>query len=273
MIIKRHLTGIVIIALVTTLAGALYYHLYSSDNPTAATIFINIGSKEKTDAVNASSVYDHLQAADAFTETIMGWFKNKDLLSRIETQAMAEASITAQKQEKQNLLITFRTKNEQTAKKLSMSIQENLLAEIGTYNKSTGSSFQVTIFSATYEQYTSRTLLIIIFLGIILGLSLGFILYFALETITGKIIYSWQPEQILEMKALENLPSKFTKSGQFNYLIALFHNIPYKNFSIIGLGFNPESIVSALSPSLPDHRLTGIEFPEESAEIAGEHGA
>src|SRR5690606_15941862 len=83
------------------IASAVAYTLLGRNTSThQATIFASIAIR---DDVNSSS-FDDFQAADQFTESIQGWFKNPSLLKDIASRAHVDTvSLAARKQEKQNL--------------------------------------------------------------------------------------------------------------------------------------------------------------------------
>jgi capsular polysaccharide biosynthesis protein len=165
---KQFIVLTVISALTFTLS--VYFYQQSAFN---VTVFINIGAKSfSTENKIESNLYDTVQAADQFTETIQGWFKNPAFINRIDFATQTETSFSVRKQEKQNLIVTFRTPTEELAKKVSQSIQENLRMELGNYNRQTSSNFELGLYDTHIKKDRFNPILFPL-LGLLLGVMLA----------------------------------------------------------------------------------------------------
>lgn len=171
--VKRHWQKIFAITVLITATTLIFGYTYLK-NIYTTTIFINIGvlQNQQQTANNQANILDNIQAADQFSETVMGWFKNPNLLKRVEQESQNQVQPAARKQEKQNLIVTFNTNNEESAPKITQAIQNNLNKDIGSYNSRTNSQFQLTLFNAETEKTETHPLVLGLF-GLILGLILG----------------------------------------------------------------------------------------------------
>ncbi|HLG26116.1 MAG TPA: hypothetical protein VI588_05055, partial [Candidatus Gracilibacteria bacterium] len=115
---RRHWIIIVLLTLIT--GGASYYYgLQKATRPYETTLFISLGVAQTETNFNPDSPYDYGQAADNFTETVQGWFKNPGLLNEINESVGEDIDISARRQEKQNLVITFDAPSEKKAQEIS----------------------------------------------------------------------------------------------------------------------------------------------------------
>ena len=182
-IISRRWKEILIITLLTaglTVILGFFYNKSAFSN----TIFISVGAKQQTGYALAVNPYETVQAADQFSESVQGWFKNPAFIEKINTQAEYKVDLSARKQEKQNLVITFRTETEEQAEKVSQVTERILRDQIARYNRETGNDFRLPIFNLTIKEGTYHLALFGVF-----GLIIGFFLGYALSAILEKFIY------------------------------------------------------------------------------------
>jgi preprotein translocase subunit SecF len=177
----RYWIGISAIAVLTAVS-TLVFGSYFNQNAYATTVFLNIGAKSNPQI----SPLDTVQAADSFTETVMGWFKNPDFIAKIADNAGYGTEPAARKQEKQNLVVTYKTQDQQQAEKVYQSIITGLQSEIGKYNSAADSGFVLT-FSSKNTAESKIPLLLFGLAGIIFGLMLGFALTAAFDRITKEL--------------------------------------------------------------------------------------
>lgn len=182
-LIKRRWKAIVlIVAFAAVMTSA--FALIKNKNIYKATIFLSIGVYEADTAKTSpkNSIYENVQAADQFTETVQGWFKNPNFLQRIEEKTGTKISISAHKQEKQNLVVTFSNPSKQQAQKMGEVIQIELTGELNTYNKQTNTAFQLAIFGLNVNEEQVNLPLFII-LGLFAGFALGIGIVYVYEYI------------------------------------------------------------------------------------------
>jgi preprotein translocase subunit SecF len=177
----RHWISISVIAALTAISTVVFGS-YFNQNAYGTTVFLNIGAKSNPQI----SPLDTVQAADSFTETIQGWFKNPEFLYKIAESAGLNAEPAARRQEKQNLVVTFKTQDEKQAHEVYLAVKTQLQSEIENYNSATGSGFLIaSVGTKTAESKISLPLFGLA--GIILGLILGFALMAVFDRITKEI--------------------------------------------------------------------------------------
>lgn len=145
---KQHWIAILLITLVVT-AATLGAAMTRDPSTHEATLFLSIGTKQMN---NSSTPFDDVQAADRFTETLQGWFKNPDLLKRIEAQTGESVSLSARKQEKQNLIVSLPAMSEEQAQTIADATIQQLQQDIQTYNTQTESRYTLALSSVTISE-------------------------------------------------------------------------------------------------------------------------
>jgi capsular polysaccharide biosynthesis protein len=168
LITTKHWKSIAIITLLTIISAVGFGYLFNRD-AYATTVFINVGAKSKP----GISTFETVQAADAFSESVMGWFKNPGFTEKVSAESGIAASMSARKQEKQNLIVTYKTETSEQGAKISSAIESNLRSEISLYDSTTSNDFNIALFnSATAESKTPPTFFAV--MGLVAGLILGY---------------------------------------------------------------------------------------------------
>jgi hypothetical protein len=170
----NHWKKIALIALLTAIAATAFGIVYNR-NSVSATIFINIGAIQDNAFGNTENPYDALQAADQFTESVMGWFKNPQLLETIRTQSGEQVDFSVRKQEKQNLLITYKTTSLESAKGIADVTRNNLEKTITVYNGRNSSNFTMPSFDTSLKESHLPLVLFALF-GLVAGCFIGYFL-------------------------------------------------------------------------------------------------
>lgn len=169
----KTITLITIITLGSSLVSAYYYFQgYNS------TIFLSIGLKQNLTV----SPYDNLQAADQFTETIQGWFKNQQLIKSIEDQSQIRPEFSVRKQEKQNLVVSYKTTTSEQAQKLATSTKDVLQKNLLAYNQANNTEYNLSVFNNSTEKSTYNPITITI-IGLIFGFIVGVFIAYCYEYI------------------------------------------------------------------------------------------
>jgi len=172
-LILKYWKQIIGITIVTLLATIGFRASMGSEQYTGTT-FITIGVAEgNTLAQSDSSIYENVEAADHFSESIQGWFKNPSLLKSIEDQTGKKIDINAKKQEKQNIVITYSDTKKANLENTDKIIKDQLEKDIDQYNTSTGTHFRLALYNTTIEEST-KSYALYIALGLMMGLFLGF---------------------------------------------------------------------------------------------------
>jgi capsular polysaccharide biosynthesis protein len=165
---------IIIITCVTIIATVAFRASAGNEQYTGTT-FITIGVEENDASTTSttSSIYENVQAADHFSESVQGWFKNPSLLKTIEDKTGKKIDINAKKQEKQNVVITYTDTKKDNLEKTDKILKEQLEKNIEEYNSATGTRFHLALYNTVIEESTKSYVLYIV-LGIIGGIFLGF---------------------------------------------------------------------------------------------------
>ncbi len=159
---------------IVTLLATVGFRASAGNEQYTGTTFITIGVEESnTSSVTSSSIYENVQAADHFSESIQGWFKNPSLLKTIEEKTGKKIEINAKKQEKQNVVITYSDTKKDNLEKTDKIINEQLQKSIEEYNKATGTHFHLALYNTVIEEST-KSYVLYVALGLLVGLFLGF---------------------------------------------------------------------------------------------------
>ncbi len=198
-IVKRHLLFVIILIILLGGAGFLYGE-NNQKNLAKTTIFLTIGTQDSRDPEQAEI------ASTYFGETIMGWFKNPVFIHSIKNSAKTEqdVSLSALKQERQNLLVEIIASTPEETKNISTHTLKKLQEEIVRYNKATGSAF-VAIDQGKNTKINKITKIIYPLAGALLGLILGLFIIALKELLKDEISSTEEAEQILKIKTTDFL--------------------------------------------------------------------
>ncbi len=183
LIVTKRWKEILALMVITTAASVIFGLQYNKTS-FSNTIFLTIGAKQESD--QKISPYETLQAADHFAEAVQGWFKNPALIEKIREQSGIDVDFGARKQEKQNLVITFKAVNAEDFKKIAAAAKSVLLSEIATYNLQTGSEFSIPNYAVSSKE-SSLPIILFALGGLIAGAGIGFTLGSALEKLMSEI--------------------------------------------------------------------------------------
>lgn len=159
---------------IITMLGTVAFRASAGNEQYTGTTFFTIGVEENDPSNSTfSSIYENVQAADHFSESVQGWFKNPSLLKTIEAKTGKKIDIGAKKQEKQNIVITYSDTKKDNLEKTDKIIKEQLQKSIEEYNTATGTHFHLALYNTVIEESTkSYTLYVVI--GAIVGIFLGY---------------------------------------------------------------------------------------------------
>ncbi len=256
--IKRNLLVILIIAFITILIGYFAGSNYAKTE-NLVTIFTTISVKDTPLENSFSTSYDDVQAADHFTETIQGWFKNPIFINKIKTNTSIN-TISAERQEKQNLFINYSIDDPAIIKKSVDAVKTNLDNEIEKYNRVSGTDFQVSLFDYEASVKQSKTTYLVLFL-LLLGLILGISCSYFLEYLRGKIQSASQVENIFQKTVDENLTCRLLNNPKLRYKQVYLENKKFKKINIITIGFASKKLTQILTEQLDNKKTMSISFP------------
>lgn len=259
-LLKRHAYFIIIITIVCGLSG-LFAGLNLNQNTYVSTLFLSI-STERNSNNNDDNIYDQVQAADQFSETIQGWFKNPLLIEKIEKASNLSVDLSARKQEKQNLIVTFATETPNNAVKISNAIEQILKDEITAYNGTTSHKFNLAVFDSTVDEQSSKLPLIVI-ISLIFGFALSITLSYLYEYVFNIASHKNQIEDILNRKCDTFLSIKSLKKENSGYLAVFLSIISSKKHIFIGVGCNAKKIADNLLRDDKKLHIESINLPED----------
>jgi capsular polysaccharide biosynthesis protein len=258
--IKRNWKVLLMLTIVTTLS-ALYFANSKNKISYEDTIYASIGAKQTA----STSLYESVQAADQFAETITGWFKDQNFVNKISGKNINDNfNISAKKQERQNISINFTGSTKEEAEKISNNLEKELNNQLAIYNNLTQSGFIIGSYSSNIEPKNYPFILVVIF-GMIGGFILGQIIalaheyFFMLATTQEQII------SILNKKPLERLGDEKIKS--LETVGAYLKGQSAKKVIIAGLNINPEKISKLLQKTNSGKTFQAITLPQDSMEI------
>jgi hypothetical protein len=217
--------------------------------------------------LDSSTTLDNVTAADQFTETVQGWFKNPNLLSRINSNIDQSVSFNARRQEKQNLVITysFNSVDSELNEAITNSIKTELQKDIEAYNLNTGSAFDIALFQTSIDQvFPSDTRLILII--VIIAFAIGLFFAYAYEYIMGIASFPWQISGILRKGYLAKFILKKSELRNQNksYITSLLNQRNAKQNQIIAVNIK-NSDLEHLAKSIDNDFI--IHFPDQIDEL------
>jgi hypothetical protein len=177
--VSAHWKKIITVAVITAVLSAVFGYFY---NKTAFnnTIFITIAAGQASNLGQPSEPFETVQASDSFTETVMGWFKNPSFLEQVKSVSGQNVDFSVRKQEKQNLVVTFKTGTSEEGKRIGQITEEVLRGEIAKYNQATDSDFRMPVADIFSKEGTIHPALFAV-AGLFFGLFLGYFLGAMLE--------------------------------------------------------------------------------------------
>ncbi len=242
------------------------FALNKNKNLYKTTVFLSIGVNESAAKENPnSSIYENVQAADQFSETVQGWFKNPDFLQRIEKKSASGSNISARKQEKQNLLVSYNTVTRQQAEKISGAIKNELIDELNTYNQKTNTAFQLAIYTPSINEESANIPLFLL-LGILAGLALGIGICYCYEYFFQFASWPEQINDIFQKNYLEKFPSLFCKKEKLHFLLAHLKKLN-AHITVAGANMNPAHLVRELAIHLPANRVQSNILPADAEKL------
>ncbi len=235
---------------------------------TTVTIFSSLSVKEEPGDSSLSTSYDNVQAADHFTETVQGWFKNPIFINKLKS-AVPISDISAERQEKQNLFILYTVDNRINVDSSAEEVKKQLNTEIENYNRASNTDFQIALFDFESGQKETKAIYLILLLfalGAVLGISYSYLQ----EYLLNRVQSTNQIENIFLRSVDEDISIGFAKSASFKYLPYLIRHNEFKNLNIVTVGFKSCGKINELAEQI-DHQTTSIiEFPEEIKKLDNE---
>lgn len=216
----RNIPLIISITLLSLIAGLILGNNLAAPGFNV-TVFTTIGLKSDIFTSQSLYSYDDVRAADHFTETVQGWFKNSSFLDEISRRAPKSSgyeNLSAARQEKQNLIINFTVKDQNFVEPIATAVTSALSAEIEKYNMSAGPDFQLALYGTDYAKTSSRLPFLVLF-ALISGLALAFAVAFLREYMGDEIMSKTAIERLSGKPA--DLSFKSTRKNDLTFMEAL----------------------------------------------------
>lgn len=262
-LLRRHLLSTLALSILV-IAATMSLVAWKNSSPYETTVFISIGNNQNM-ALDQESAYENVQAADHFSETVQGWFKNPKFQERIKMRSSSE--MNARKQEKQNLVVTFSTEQDTEGQLGSEKLRNELEKEIADYNSGTNSDFQIAVYTFdTKHKPLSFPLFLII--SIIGGIMLASFSLYGYEYLFEKVTTPAQAAEIFGRQPIDKLPSLSPKKKNASFLSAHLNRVEGKNIQIIGAGVDAGKFTKSLERLGHGKSFHAVNFPEESDKIA-----
>lgn len=167
--IFNHKFSIAFIALICGLIGFFIGSQNSAVNKFSNSLFIDFSVQDK---YQKSSSLENLEASDQLAESIQGWVKDISFQNQIKETTQLGFEIQAKKQEKNNLIISFKTTTADQAQVIASAVNQELQTRISKYNNHA----DLTLFANTQPLQVNKkssTTLIYTVLSTLMGLVLG----------------------------------------------------------------------------------------------------
>lgn len=259
-LIRRNLVSV---ALITLLVMGVTMTLVKMKNNNAfqSTAFITVGNSLKT--FGTLSPYENVQAADHFSETVQGWFKNPDFQQRI--QKTAKTDISARKQEKQNVVISFSADSEETSKKINEDIKSELEKEIDSYNLKTGSTFQLAAYSLNIEE-KPLSYLIFMIVSLLGGITLSSFAVYFLEYFTRKTSSISQIQAVTGKPPIDIIHG--LNKNDLTFIRAIVKKNEKKNVQFITMSGGSKKAHDLFQQKIGGNNVHIVNFPEHAEKIS-----
>lgn len=235
--LSRHLKFFVFFLLIGTTLGVVFTQTLTPFSETT-TIFTTITTSNNEDPRAAE------QASTDFGETVTGWFRNPAFVQEIEKKSSQQGTLSAKKQERQNLLIIAKTKTAGTSKEFAQQALKKTQNEIKRINQSSSSQFTIINQGSSTATKTPSPLFAGI-IGGIGGITLALFLAILFEFLGGRVSSLQQAEEILQTETLETIPRRWTDQDLSLLSLAIQKS---KNLTILaGVETNIEIISISLA--------------------------
>ncbi len=195
--VKRYIVFIVIVAFICWAIGAWYW-LNNNNTSVKTTMFLTLATENSNNPEQAE------EAATRFGETVIGWFRNPVFVNNILEQTKTQVSLSASKQERQNILISIVSKNNDNTENVSKYIFKKLSNEIERYNIATKSIF-VIIDQGKTTSIRKNNFIIYALAWVVLGFVLSLSMMALKEFSKNEVSSKEEVEKILGVKTLDIL--------------------------------------------------------------------
>lgn len=269
-LVKRNFLFILLASLVGLTAGYWITRVKPAAN-LENSLFYSFSVSAKNSSQNDN--YENLQAADQITESIQGWIKDPAFQDAVTAQTSLKLPIKAKKQEKNNLVISFDSKDSTESDLYQKSIDSELKKRLIEYNRP--SSFEVTIGGQSFHSENKLDLNILFLLGgLIIGKFLGVTTAYLSEKYRSKLIAESEISQLIDHKAVFYFSSLYHFKRHHSVLTAyLDRKYHRQKIQLINLTRKPKVGLETLSSMTGEVEMKSYEFPKQTIDIKSESPA
>ncbi len=263
-LVKRNFLFITLAALVGLMAGFGVTKIKPTANLENSLFYsFSVNAKNSTQNNN----YENLQSADQITESIQGWIKDPAFQDNVTNESNLKLQIRGKKQEKNNLIISFDSKNTAEADLYQKAIDHELRKRLSTYNLA--SSFDIAIGSQSFHSESKLDLsFIFIFGGLIIGKFLGIWAAYLHEQYRNKLITVKTLSKLINHQALFYFSSLYHFKKHHAILTAyLDRKYHQQKIQLINLTKKPKVGLETLSSMSEGVEMKSYEFPKQLKDI------
>jgi capsular polysaccharide biosynthesis protein len=263
----RNLTFILFITLFCAFFGIVGNNIVEKGDFNNS-LFFTISIQDKSDS---SDAYSNLQASDQFTESLQGWFKDPSLLKSIGNQSHLTFAINAKKQEKNNLIISFKSDTIENAKTFKEAINSEISKKISAYNSNSDIRVFITSSELHSEEQNSR-LIIFLLIATFIGLIFGYVAAYYYEIFTMKLLS--KRDFIKKIKPANSFSfSSYKKFKLEHHFLTTYINNKYKHKSIQLLDLTHKSKVGieVLSKYGDFQEIKSFDLPSDLSKVNPEN--
>lgn len=264
-LVLRHPVSVLLIALASTFSGMLFYQFNLQpgyDN----TVLYAVGLENPHSTTDS---FENLQAADLFTESIQGWFRDPTFLKQISASAQGQSfPIKSKKQEKNNLLITFSSDSQENAINYASAITLAMETRLLQYNNISG--LKIAIFPGGVDSVPARSQLsIVLLVALFCGLLFGFLGTYLLEKVLNSIQSVTQVQKYFPDAEIFNYDSANHLQKKPGYLFRFVEtHLPPGESQL--LNFTPlhGSLLEKIFRHLKHHQISQLQLPKQIEQVS-----
>lgn len=256
---------LIIFVILLAFVGGYFAHTLTTKYQFNNTIFYIIGTQDTTGKTDS---FENLQAADQITESILGWFKDPSFQASVNERSELSFGLKSKKQEKNNLVITFFSDNEENSRKYAEAVNKTLLSYMENYNNN--STLRITLTGNALniaEKNSDLSLYLIV--SLILGLIFGYLGAFSYEYLFKKLQSTSELKQILGKDPLFQFRSHKDLKLNYHFLVKILENqFGKENLQILDLTSKSKTGIEVISRHGNFQNIKSIDLPGNVEQIS-----
>ena len=266
LVLKRRFALFISIILILLIGASIVGFAFVPRYKATTMMTFSLQDTKITQAYEYSNFYAE-QAALEFTRTISGWYKDPRFQEHVfraadipfgeenTLKAKLFGFFSMKREERQNILTTFSATTEERANKLADGIKRVVVHRLDTYNIASNSQYKLAYDTVWVEKQETPWMILIVG-ALFLGLVLGILLVYMVETFSGVVILNSRTEEILEKKPFDILKIHRGKDQRY-FRMRMLEEKPFN--SVLSLAKN-HSIIAG-------YKLPLYNFPNDTAKF------